>query len=112
MQDLVLPNFACARAVLVLALLAACGNGDDCSSFSEFSCKEIEQARYNVHFYFPSGTEHSLGQVSGLSRCDAVAHNYAAEKEVSNENWGYICCMIAHGSACYEKHKATIKLRQ
>jgi hypothetical protein len=89
-------------AVLV-ATLSACG--DECSSYSAFSCKQIEAADYNVYFYFASGTEYYLGQVTGLSQCGAIAHNYAAAKEVSAADWGYICCMIARGSSCYEKHR-------
>jgi hypothetical protein len=86
-----------------LAALTACG--DECSSYSEFSCKEIQNAEYNVYFYYPNQTETYLGQASGLSQCGNVAHSFAAQKNLSGSEWGYICCMIAKGSSCYEKHR-------
>jgi hypothetical protein len=56
-------------AVVWLALggvLASCG--DECRSYSSFSCKQIEAADYNIYFYFPSGTEQYLGEAKGLSQ--------------------------------------------
>jgi hypothetical protein len=29
--------------------------------------------------------------------------NYAARTNMSKVDWGYVCCMIANGSDCYEK---------
>jgi hypothetical protein len=46
-------------------------------------------ADYNVYFNFPSGTEtYHLGQAKGLQECGAIAHNYAASKNVSTADWG------------------------
>jgi hypothetical protein len=28
-----------------------------------------------------------------------------AKKLSQRDNWGYVCCMIAKGSSCYEKHR-------
>jgi predicted CoA-binding protein len=92
--------------VLVLGgTLALVGCGDECSSYSHYSCEEIERADYNVFFYYPSEQELYLGHASGLSECQTMAHNYAINKEIVQADWGYVCCMIAHGSDCYEKHK-------
>jgi hypothetical protein len=91
---------------IVIGLVAALGGcGDECSSYSHFTCSQIEAADYNVYFYFPSQSEVFLSQVTGLSQCQTLAHSYAAEKRVSAADWGYICCMIANGSSCYEKHR-------
>jgi hypothetical protein len=81
--------------------------GDECSSYSSFTCKQIETADYNVVFSFPKGTEtYQLGQAKGLSQCGQIAHSYAASKNLSrNDGWSYACCMIAKGSSCYEKHR-------
>ena len=87
----------------VATFLSGCG--DECRSYSDYSCKEIERADYNVYFYFPSDTEHFLGKASGLGQCGAIAYGYAAQKNVSSADWGYVCCMIARGSSCYEKHR-------
>jgi hypothetical protein len=84
-------------------VLASCG--DECSSYSSFSCKQIEAANYNVYFYFPSETEQYLGEAKGLSQCGQRARGFAASKNLSRENWGYVCCMIAKDSSCYEKHR-------
>jgi hypothetical protein len=90
--------------IALCGLLASCG--DECSSYSKFTCKQIEAADYNVFFYFPSGTERHLGQVKGLGQCGERARGFAAAYEnLSRADWGYICCMIAKGSSCYEKHR-------
>jgi hypothetical protein len=94
-----------AGLVILAAAMGLGGCGDECRSYSAFTCKEIETADYNVYFYFPSDTEHYLGQASGLSECGATAHSYAIERKVSAADWGYVCCMIARGSSCYEKHR-------
>jgi hypothetical protein len=88
----------------LLATLSSCG--DSCSSYSDFSCKAIEKADYNVYFYYPSGKEEHLGQTAGLQNCGSMAHGYAASKNLEgNGEWSYICCMRAKGSECYEKHR-------
>jgi capsule polysaccharide modification protein KpsS len=97
------------RGIAALALsgtLALIGcDSDECRSYSHYSCKEIEKADYNVFFYYPSDQERYLGQASGLNECQTMASNYAIMKEVAQADWSYVCCMIAHGSDCYEKHK-------
>ena len=93
-----------AGLILATALLSSCD--DECSSYSDFSCKEIQKADYNVYFYFPNQTEVYLGETKGLDNCGQMAHGYAYDKKLSNNNdWGYVCCMIAKGSSCYEKHR-------
>src|SRR5262245_4371901 len=88
-----------------LTLLIA-GCGDECSLYSEFSCAEIQAAEYNVYFYYPSTQkEEYLGQASGLAACGDVASGFAADKSMLSADWGYVCCMIAKGSSCYEKHR-------
>ena len=82
------------------------GCGDECSDYSDFSCKEIENANYNTLFYFPSGSEKNLGKANGLGQCGSMAHSFAQSKNLSrNDGWSYICCMEANGSQCYEKHR-------
>ena len=94
---------------LVSILLSSCG--DECSSYSEFSCKEIERAEYNVYFYYPANdsgeaSEEYLGKVNGLAYCGSTAWGYANQKSLTrSDKWSYICCMIAKGSSCYEKHR-------
>ena len=92
-----------AAAVLMALPMASCG--DECRQYSDYSCTQIENADSNVYFYFPDNTEIYLGQTSGLSSCGGIARSYANEKELSSADWGYICCMIAKGSSCYEKHR-------
>ncbi|MFA4994178.1 MAG: hypothetical protein WC521_02615 [Bdellovibrionales bacterium] len=92
--------------ILFVTVLLLQGCGDECSSYSDFTCGQIEKAKYNAYFYFPDGREYFLGETQGLSSCAGKARSYAASKEMSfNDNWSYICCMIAKGSGCYEKHK-------
>lgn len=86
--------------------MALSGCGDECRSYSDFSCSAIQKASYNVYFYYPSGSEAFLGQTEGLSSCGSMAHSFAASKNLTgNGEWSYICCMRAKGSECYEKHR-------
>ena len=92
--------------LLFATTLFVSGCGDECSSYSDFSCKQIENATYNAYFYYPSGSEEYLGVANGLSHCGAMAHSFAANKSLTgNREWSYICCMKAKGSECYEKHR-------
>lgn len=62
--------------------------------------------RVIAYFYYPSSTEEYLGVANGLVRCGSMAHSFSASKNLSgNRGWGYICCMKAKGSECYEKHR-------
>ena len=90
---------------LILAptvFLGACG--DDCSSYSQYSCDQIQKADYNVYFYVGSREEY-LGQAKGLGQCGALARGRFSKMEERPSDWSYICCMIAKGSSCYEKHR-------
>lgn len=89
------------------AILGLSGCGDECKEYSDYSCKQLEQATYNVYFYFPDGKkEYYLGTTEGLSQCGAVAHNYANSKEPSRDSgWSYICCLKTKDSECAEKHR-------
>ena len=90
--------------IFAVFILSACG--DECSSYSDFSCKQIQNAKYNTYFYFPDGREYYLGEVSGLDACQAEASSFTYEKSgTTNYDWDYICCMKAKGSSCYEKHR-------
>ena len=89
---------------LTTTLLQACG--DECRDYSDFSCRQIEEANYNAYFYFPNEREYYLGLVHGLNSCQEAAYSYAASKDLlENAGWSYICCMQAKGSECYEKHR-------
>lgn len=91
--------------LFVACLLASCGN-DKCREYSDFTCDEIEAAEYYVWFTFPdSENSYNLGQANGLEQCGSIARGFALEKSVQDSNWGYVCCMVAKGSDCYEKHR-------
>jgi hypothetical protein len=93
-----------ALSMLFIVVLAGCG--DTCREYSDFSCNEIENAPYNVYFYYQSGAEKYLGQAQGLSQCGAVAYDFASSRNLSSKKeWSYVCCMKAKGSECYEKHR-------
>jgi hypothetical protein len=92
--------------VISIGLLVLFGCGDECSSYSKYSCKKIESASYNVIFSFPNDPESRfIGTASGLSGCGAVAHSYASSKNLVGREWGYVCCMKASTSECEEKHR-------
>lgn len=79
---------------------------DDCRKYSDFNCNQIQNAEYNVWFYFDDKNKgYKLGYAKGLQECGVMAHNYASEKGLSYNDWSYVCCMKAKGSDCYEKHR-------
>lgn len=102
--------------VIAILSLCSCGPSDSCREYSDFTCEQIEKADYNTYFYFPELKQNSelslqevyLGQAAGLSMCGSMARSYAYANErklEGRDDWGYICCMIANGSSCYEKHR-------
>ena len=94
-------NFQSICACLIAAqFLASCA--DECQSYSKYTCEQIQSANYNVYFYFPNGDEKSLGPVTGLQQCSAMAADYATIKGAP-KNW--ICCMATESSSCEEKHR-------
>jgi hypothetical protein len=98
------PQFGLAIFFGVTLVIAGCG--DECSDYSDFSCKQIEKATYNVYFYFPDDREYFVGVADGLDQCGSIAYRYATSKNLTrNQDWSYICCMKAKGSDCYEKHR-------
>jgi hypothetical protein len=92
------------RAVLLAACAAVGGCGDECSHYSKFSCDQIQKADYNVFFYVASREEY-LGRASGLAQCGSMARARLSTMQRTPADWSYICCMIAKGSSCYEKHR-------
>lgn len=80
-------------------------SSDECKSYSDFTCKQIQDAKYNVYFYYPNQTEVYLGRAEGLESCNYISRQFASQKKLLGSNWGYICCMVAKGSSCYEKHR-------
>ena len=76
------------KAIFLLAVLfLVSGCGDECSSYSDFSCKEIEKATYNAYFYYPSGSEEYLGIANGLGQCGSMAHGFEEIKGSANLIW-------------------------
>jgi hypothetical protein len=92
---------------IVGLILYLCFHKDKCQEYSDFTCKQIDEADYNVYFRYPNNDQdYYLGQVTGLQECGYMAKNHAFAKNLSyNREWSYICCMIAKGSQCYEKHR-------
>lgn len=79
---------------------------DSCRSYSDFTCAQLERSRYNAYFYFSDNKEVFLGESVSLSGCGSMAYSYANRKGLGRgDGWGYICCLIAKGSSCYEKHR-------
>lgn len=81
-------------------LLGGCG--DECSSYSNYTCKQIQNASYNVYFYFPNDTEVYLGETMSLDSCGAIAAGYASQKNVPVR---WVCCMKTASSPCEGKHR-------
>lgn len=96
--------FARVLLIPVLVVLSSCG--DECSSYSKFSCSQIQAATYNVMFSDPgSDNSRNIGQVQGLDSCGNSARQHAENLNISKAKWSYVCCMVANGSSCAEKHR-------
>lgn len=92
--------------VLAAAVLLLAGCGDECQEYSDFSCEAIQNADYNVYFYYPNDQEKYLGVARSLDACGGRAYSYADREGLDRyDEWDYICCMKAKGSECYEKHR-------
>lgn len=79
---------------------------DSCRSYSDFTCSQLEKSQYHTYFYFANRKEIYLGTSTSLSGCGSLAYSYAKLNELSRgDRWTYICCLIANGSSCYEKHR-------
>jgi hypothetical protein len=70
--------------------LALSGCGDECSSYSEFSCEQIQNADYNVEFNIPSGTKiYHLGQAksAGMGKGPKSEKFASGVKRVPSRQW-------------------------
>lgn len=94
-----------ATAMLICVAVGGCGDGNH---------EATESDKFNAYFYYPRSSEEAsrnsgevyLGEVTGISACQRAAGNFAASKSMtSRTGWSYICCRIANGSSCYDKHK-------
>lgn len=87
---------------LGLGVLSGCDSGPHVAT---------EKDRFNVYFYYPADSrsdfrEEYLGEVTGISQCQRTAGGFASSKNMTRSTgWSYICCRIANGSSCYDKHK-------
>lgn len=91
------------KAVAIAVVLTLPGCGDDLHVATESD-------RFNAYFYYPRGGdpggEAYLGEVTGISACQSAARSFATSKNMTpRSGWSYICCRIANGSSCYDKHK-------
>ena len=100
-------NIKIMQLILLLVILTSCSNPfDECKSYSDFTCKEIKRATYNVYFYSRESEKTVyIGRVEGLNACAELSWRYAGDKDLQRGDWGYVCCMVAKGSQCYEKHR-------
>jgi len=80
---------------------------DSCRSYSDFTCAQLENSRYQVHVWLSPSKQGddptSLGISSSLSSCAAKARNYAYDRNKKLDD--YICCLVTKTSNCAEKHR-------
>lgn len=71
----------------------------------ELPLSRYEDVYVHVWFTFPDGDQsYDLGRTKGAASCGAIAHDYAASKQLSyNSGWSYVCCTEEDGSECYRK---------
>ena len=79
---------------------------DECRSYSDYTCNQLENSSYNVFFDHPSGNQEYLGVSRSLSGCGNMSHRFANNENISlSDGWGYICCLKTKTSECAEKHR-------
>lgn len=80
---------------------------DSCLSYSDYTCKQLENSKYNVYVWLaPSklgDDPFTVGVSNSLSSCASMARNYSYEKNRTMDD--YICCLITKNSSCAEKHR-------
>ena len=71
----------------------------------ELPISRYEDLYVHVWFWFPDDEKsYYLGRTKGASSCGAIAHDYAASKNMNlQSNWSYVCCTEEDGSQCYRK---------
>ncbi len=91
---------------LMAGILDSLFGRDRCKSYSDYTCKQLENSRYNVYFFFPDNSENYLGVSHSLSHCNSMAVTFANRKNIKrSDGWGYICCLKTKNSECAEKHR-------
>ena len=79
---------------------------DSCRSYSDYTCKQLENSSYNVYFFYPDNSEDYIGVSRSLSNCNSMAVTHANRKNLKrSDGWGYICCLKTKNSECAEKHR-------
>jgi len=80
---------------------------DSCRSYSDYTCKQLENSKYNVYVWLaPSkfGDEPiTVGVSNSLSSCASMARNYSYRNDRKMDD--YICRLITKNSSCAEKHR-------
>lgn len=69
----------------------------------ELPLDRYEDMDVSVWFYYPNGIEEYLGDTTGASSCGSIAWDWARQKEVTDSEWGYVCCTHEADSQCYRK---------
>jgi hypothetical protein len=99
----------------VLFLLWQCSKNfdesfDECKEFSDYTCSELKESKYNVYFDFDLDSDDDeleyLGQADGLDVCQSIASSYSSYKNIPWNHRQYICCLVTDKSSCQEKHRA------
>ena len=79
---------------------------DSCKSYSDYTCKQLENSSYNVYFFYPDNSEDYIGVSRSLSNCNSMAVTHANRNNLKrSDGWGYICCLKTNNSECAEKHR-------
>lgn len=88
----------------ISAAVALYGCGDSCTEYSEYNCKQLAEATYNVYVTLPGGRERFAGEAVGLDGCEDIADELSSQEE-DRSGWSYICCLKTEESSCAEKHR-------
>lgn len=93
------------KMVFLLAFVGALGIVGYACDMIPTRLRNLEKAKFNVLFGYPNGEEERLGQVTGLSACQALAYQRAQSLGLLYADWGYVCCLKTRRSGCAEKHR-------
>ena len=89
------------HALILVAALAGCG--DECTKYSDYNCRQLAKADYNVYVYL-HGDERYAGVATGLDDCADLADEFSSRDD-DRGDWNYVCCLKTDESSCAEKHR-------
>ena len=78
---------------------------EPCKVGSNYTCDQLDRAKYNVYFYTPEDQEKYLGVAINLASARIMSVQYANQLGLKRDaGWQTVFCLKTNNSECEEKH--------